>query len=164
MLTFFFLPFFLSFLPSSLPQVFSLPSLPPFSSSIQILGSQYFCICILQGSQYSQKQSETSTFSHNYKYRICLNHFLHLSLPQDPQDVNTMLLVTQSTCYMRMILQPNPKKIKALSKSVSIIPWLLEAISEALTVISIGNLDSGKSFVLRLPLWVRLIIKDSSTY
>ena len=31
--------FFLSFLPSSLPQVFSLPSLPPFSSSIQILGS-----------------------------------------------------------------------------------------------------------------------------
>ena len=65
---------------------------------------------------------------------------------------------------MRMILQPNPKKIKALSKSMSIITWLLEAIFEALTMISIGNLDSGKSFVLRLPLWVRLIIKDSSTY
>ena len=63
-----------------------------------------------------------------------------------------------------MILQPNPKKIKALRNSVSIIPWLLEAIFEALTMINIGNLDSGKSSVLRLQLWVCLIIKDSSTY
>ena len=50
------------------------------------------------------------------------------------------------------------------TNSVSIIPWLLEAIFEALTMINIGNLDSGKSSVLRLQLWVCLIIKDSSTH